>query len=283
MWNAGRVLGFASLVALLLALVPADVAAQKKKKDKDTPSPYPQATDADYANMQKTVIGKIVTIDGGKSVSFRAEFSHLEANPKYKPPTNNQKNNPQYQLWAAYNDLQVQMQRIPRNAKDAAQIQQRINQDIVKIQTQATAQMMQASKVNNDPNNQPFITVTNTKDFDLEIEDKAVFRKMFLPVEYDDEGKIKKYTAEDKLALKGDDKSKPGYKASTDEAQPMQEAKLYMTLPKKKAKAKDNDKEAKDEVPDVPERPTVHMIVLTKEAPPMTSAAPPAKEKKKKN
>jgi hypothetical protein len=291
MWNVGRIVGFASMLALFFAMASEDVFAQKKKKDADKDK-YPAATEADYGSMQKNVIGKLTAVDGGgKSLSIRIEYSHLEANPKYKPPTGNPKSlqgNQQFQLWKAYNDLQVQMQKVPRNPKEAMQIQQRIAQDMARIQQQAAAQMYvagaAAAKANGDPNNQPFVTVTNTKDFDLDIEEKAVFRKMFLSLDYDDMGSPKKYTDEEKIALRGDDKTKPGYSAKIDEATPGTEVKLYLTIPKKKAKDKEKAKDKDAEVPeDPPEHPTVRMIVLTKEAPATTSPGDEKKKKKDKN
>jgi len=40
---------------------------------------------------------------------------------------------------------------------------------------------------------------------------------MFLPFEYDDEGKQKTYTEKEKKELRGDDKTKPGYQSKMEE------------------------------------------------------------------
>jgi hypothetical protein len=40
MWKVGRQVGFTGVIAAMLAMVPADVHAQKKKKKDDTPQ-YP--------------------------------------------------------------------------------------------------------------------------------------------------------------------------------------------------------------------------------------------------
>ena len=130
-----------------------------------------------------------------------------------------------------------------------------------------------------DPNNSPFISVTNTKDYDLEVQEKVVYRKLVLPFEYDDLGKAKTYTEKEKAELRGDDKTKPGYIAKADDIGPGAEVKLSLTAPKKVEKAKDADKDEK--APEEVARPTVNMIVMTKEAPPSSST--PKKEKKKKN
>ena len=237
MWHAGRILGFSSILTMMLALASPDVFAQKKKDKKaaDT-TQYPQATEADYSKLQKYLSGKLVNYDG-KSLIVRADIPHLETNPNYRPPNPanaNAQANQQLQMWRAYNDLMVQQQRAltATTAKQMTQIQNRIAQDMMKIQVSYNTQMMQAiaagAKAYGDPNNQPFITVNNTKDYDLEIQDKAPIRKMFLALEYDDEGKIKKYSDEEKLALRGDDKTKPGYAAKADEVQVGQEVKALL-------------------------------------------------------
>ena len=275
MWQVGRLVAFTGVLATMLAMVPADVLAQKKKKD-DAPK-YPTATEADYGGMKKTVLGKIASFDGGKSVTFRVETPHQEANPNYKSPSTNPKA-PGYNSQAAqqanlyrkYLDLQTQMQRAAtaRTPSQAATAQARIQTDMINIQLQAA----RLATTYNDPNNQPFRTVTTTKDYELDLEDKVTYRKTFLPKEYDDEGNLKTYTAEEKQDLKLDDKL---FKSSVDEVQNGQEAKLYLTLPKKKSKTDD------DSTP--PEHPTVNKIVLTKEAPATTSTPDDGKKKKKKN
>src|SRR5713226_8922828 len=82
----GRVLGFGGLLALLAALAPGDVVAQKKKDGKDKDK-YPVSTDADYKAIQKQkeLSGKLVSIDS-MNVTLRVEYPHYEANSKYRPP-----------------------------------------------------------------------------------------------------------------------------------------------------------------------------------------------------
>ena len=298
MRQMGRVLGFGGLLAILVALAPADGVAQKKKDGKDKDK-YPAATDADYKAIQKqkTLAGKLVSIDN-INVTLRVEYPHYEANPKYKPPrvTNpkaanyNAAANQQYQMWKTYNDITRQQQQaaVAKTAKDYQRAMQRLSQDMARLQQQVMQQMYQAgaNPPTFDPNNPPFIVVTNTKDFDLEVQDNVVYRKLFLPVEYDDTGNIKKYTEKEKTELRGDDKTKPGYTAKLDEFQAGQEVKLYLTPPKKKEKDKDADKDVEKEkdkdakaVEEVL-RPTVNMVVMTKDTPNTTS--PGADDKKKK-
>lgn len=300
MWHLGRLVGFGGLLAALAIFGSTDALAQKKKdKNKDT-TDYPAAQDADYKAIQKQkeLSGKLVAINTG-TVSIRVDYPHQEPNPKYKPPKVTNAKSPAGQLnqiWNTYNDLQIQYQKASvGNPKQVAQAQQRIANDMVKLQNQYMQLYAQLAKAgalpaNTDPNNQPFITITNTKDFDLEIQENCVFRRLELPFEYDDTGNVKTYTKEEKEALKGDDKKKPGYTAKFDDLTVGQQVKLYLTPPKKKekdkdaeaekAKDKDKDKDAAKE-PEEVLRPTVNMILITKEAP-MTSSAADDKGKKKK-
>jgi len=135
----------------------------------------------------------------------------------------------------------------------------------------------------NNPNNQPFITVTTTKDYSLEYQDEVVVRKLFLPTEFDDTGNIKVFSDKEKEELRGKDKTKPGYPAKLEDALPGQEVKLHLTPPKTKEKKRD-PKESKDDEdpPSVSVRPTVNMIVLTKDVDRPSSVGAPEKKKKQK-
>ena len=136
-----------------------------------------------------------------------------------------------------------------------------------------------------DPNTQPFITVTGTKDFDLELTEKVVYRKLILPFEYDDTGNVKTYTDKEKADLKGEDKTKPGYMAKVEEFIPGMEVKLTLAAPKKKPapeKDADKDKEKDTKAPEEVARPTVSMVVMTKEGPNSGSITGANDKKKKK-
>jgi hypothetical protein len=261
MWNRGRLVVFGSLVAAMLASAPTGVHAQKKK-DADTPQ-NSAATEADYAALKPTLFpAKIVTFEPGKSLTVRVDYTKKDSNPNYKPPVTTP-GAPGYNPQAAalakkMADLQAQLQRSV-TAKNAAQLQAKINADIAVIQ-------VQLAKLNNDPNNQPFVTVTFSKDFDLTLEKKVAYRKTFLPIENDADGNPKKFTDQEKKALESDDPKNGKYAAKVDEVQEGQEVKLYLTLPKKKAKTDD----------DPPEHATVKVIVLTKRAP--TDADTPKKK-----
>ncbi|MBM3997908.1 MAG: hypothetical protein FJ303_27775 [Planctomycetes bacterium] len=295
MKHLGRLLGFVTILGMLVAFGPPDVLANKKKKDakEKAKDAGPAASDADYKAIQrqKEFVGKLVNMDA-RLVTVRVEYSRYEPNPKYKPPTvTNPKSpgynagaNQQYQMIRTYQDIMRQQQAAAR-AKSPLEYQramQRIAQDMARLQqeimrmNQAMTKAGPGAKV--DPNNQPFITVVNTKDFDLEVEEKVVYRKLILPFEYDDTGNVKTYTDKEKAALRGDDKTKPGYMAKLEEFSPGQEVKLYLNPPKK------SDKEPDKDAPPEVVRPTVYMVVMTKDNP-NSSVITGAKDnpKKKKN
>ena len=80
----GRIITLASLAVGLVALMPADVGAQKKKKQEIADI----ATDQDYKTLQsiKDMTGKIGSVNTN-SITFRLDIPRLDPNPKYKPPT----------------------------------------------------------------------------------------------------------------------------------------------------------------------------------------------------
>jgi hypothetical protein len=296
----------AMIVVFSLAITPTEIVAQKKDK-KAAQEDY-AATPADYAQIKNTkeLTGTLQTIDGSShTLTLRVEVPHYEPNPKYKPtmPKNGPNVNQQayqlakmaYEQWKLYQDI-MKLQQTAAQAKKPQDVQramQRYQNDLARWQLQQiqyTAKMNAAiaqgiALMNNDPNNQPFKVVASLMDYTLEIQDPVVVRKMFLATEYDDTGNLKKYTAQEKEELRGKDKTKPGYEAKFEDLLPSQEVKISLTPPKKKSdKDKEKDKDAKtDDAPmidDVP-RPTVNMIVMTKELTASPGESTPKKDKKK--
>lgn len=96
-------------------------------------------------------------------------------------------------------------------------------------------------------------------DFDLPLRPETVFRKLQLPLEYDERGNIKEYSAAEKLKLKGPNSSVPGYSATLDEMVAGTVVKVQLQAPR----AADRTGEAA--------RPSVKMLVAV--------AAPSAAEK----
>ncbi len=296
-----------SFCGLLLALGMWDtteLAAQKKK----AAGAGEVATAADYKTIQfkKELTGTVVGLSG-TTLMVRVDYPHYEPNPKYKDPnqnlknpkgtTGNPQNNQQMQLMKTYADLmrQQQIAATAKNPQERQRAMQKIQQDIAKFQQQNAqfmAQMQKSAvaakgkdgKPNNDANS-PFIVVTTSKNFELELEEKVGLRKLYLPFEYDDTGNIKKYNEKEIAELRGPDKSKPGYSAKMDEVAAGAQVKLTLT-PVKAAPAKKDEKKKKEDedapVADAP-RPTVSFILLTKEgASGGLEAGGPEKKAKKK-
>ena len=284
----GRVLAFGALAAALALGGTTEVLAQKKKvntnSNSNTKTTYPLATDADYAAIQKQkeLFGKLVTVDTG-ALTLRVSYQQYASNPKYKAPKNSNSamTNQQNQLMRTYNNLMQEMQRAAtsRTPQQAMQHQQRMQQDMIRWQQQyqqfVTKYYQTLMKMYSNPNNMPFVVVTNTKDFDLAIEDKAVYRKLNLPFEYDDTGNVKTYTDKEKADLRGSDKSKPGYTAKYEDLQAGQDVELFLTAPPPA-------KKSADAVDMPPAHPTVHMIVITKDNGTTSSVPQPSTGTKQK-
>src|SRR5207244_3200625 len=72
------------------------------------------------------------------------------------------------------------------------------------------------------------------KDIELRAADEMKVRVLNPPVDYDDKGRPKKYTAKELKELKGPDTSLPGYAGDLESLRPNQVVKVY--LKKKDAK-----------------------------------------------
>jgi hypothetical protein len=267
MSHTWRLVGFGGLLAAILAFTSSDLHGQKKNKKDKAPDPGYPATDAEYAQIKnvKDLTGTLLSIDmSGRMLTIRVEIPHQEPNPNYKPRAPKvpkvgspgyQQANFEYQQYRLYQDIMKQQQ-ILSSAKTPQQRQNammKLQLDMMKYQQQM-AQVMARSGATTpiypggDPNNPPFVTVTSIKDYTLDYKENVNVRKMFLPMEYDDMGNIKKYTDKEKEELRGKDKSKPGYEAKLEDLLPTQEIKIYLTPPKPKKKevAKKDVKDAKD-------------------------------------
>jgi hypothetical protein len=93
---------------------------------------------------------------------------------------------------------------------------------------------------------------TKKRPFVLDVADDVVVRVMQLPLQFDDMGKPKKYTAEEKKELRGKDPNLPGYKSDYDSLKPGQIVRVFFrtghaVTPPDKAEFKDVDKKQPDE------------------------------------
>ncbi|MCI0639315.1 MAG: hypothetical protein L0Y72_03735 [Gemmataceae bacterium] len=112
--------------------------------------------------------------------------------------------------------------------------------------------------------------VTKGKDFDFEVSDKVVVRKMGLFTEYDDKGNLKQYTSKEIAELRGSDPSKPGYAATYEDLLAGQLVTLHLNPPPKPAPDAGAGNVAK---------PSVRMIVIVQQSTGTISSAPPKKKK----
>jgi hypothetical protein len=233
-----RALGLTAVAVGLLAVFTVDVAAQGKNRQGADKQVAEMATDQDYKLLGsiKDMTGKLVSINT-MSVTFRLDIPHLDPNPKYKPPKGN---NRQYQ----------QLQNIYRQqakimaTRDPFVRQMKMQQLMATMQKDQYLQMMQAAAANGKPNNQPFLLAHQYKDFELELAENVIVRKMFLESEYDDKGNLKTLTKEEKADLRAKDPNptKPGYQAKMEDLQAGLQVKVYLKMPKKTKPASESDK-----------------------------------------
>jgi len=230
-----RMIGFAVAAVALMSFAPAEVEAQKKKAA-DVPADQ-VATDKDYKALKDTkdMTGLVGSL-GSSTMMFRLDIPKMEPNPNYKAPKGANQNTQMQKLY----QQQAKIMANPNPIQRQMQMQQ--------LQMQmAKLQQGQGQPKNTNPNNQPFMTTHTYKDYDFDLSEKLVVRKMFLEVEYDDKGNLKTYTDEEKAKLKGKDSSKPGYLGKLEDIQPNQKIKIHLAMPKKAKPAADKDADAKSD------------------------------------
>jgi hypothetical protein len=274
-----KMLCLASLMLAALAILPGDVVGQAKKKNINQAMP---ATDQDYIFLElaKSVSGQILSFDdSAKTVSVRVDGTDWVPNPAYKPIGN------QYgQLMQHQNQLAQQQTQLAA-AKTAAQKQTHMRQ-IAKLQGLINQEMGKLSAVNS--NNLPLKAQKHTRDFDLVMQDKIVYRKMTLELEYDDTGNVKTRTTEEIAKLKGNDPKQLGYKAMPSEFHANQIVFIYVSPAKKESKSSSSSTGTTDDKDDkadaakkdmvAVDKPTVRMLIIDKEG---AAIATPTTPKKK--
>ncbi len=212
--------------ALLLFALPVATAKGKKDRDKDKYMPTPEEVEA---LVKKHVVeGKVGTVEGSsKGFTFIYEYTTLEPRKNAGKGLNRQ----QQQLLRQLRQIQ--------KTRNPIQQQLKLQQFYARLQLQGVT-TADLSKF--------FNTKTVRKDFDLQATEEVKVRLKKLPVEYDDKGNVKKYTAKEKEELKGKgkDRSLPGYQGTWDNVAEGQKVKVYLKAKKKKAKKAKDKEEAKD-------------------------------------
>jgi hypothetical protein len=271
MWKSAA--GVVAVAALLTLSSSSE--AQKK--------PVPEKAAAqDYGQLRniKQLTGKLVDMDTARGwLTLRVSIPRLEVNPGYRPPQMSTyrpayRGSYQRSPYTGMASLMSRYQQIMRN-NNAAQRDQQLQQLTVQMQQQSAQAWMQASRTQLQQMQQmmqqlaraggnsrsgPYRVATSQKDYELPIETRAVVRKLFLPIEYDDEGNLKQFSKSERAALRGSDTSKPGYKASFDELQGGQEVTLYLSPPRRTRPSDLDDPAGSDA-----SRPTVRLIVMTRD------------------
>lgn len=218
-----------------LALIATDETQAQKKKN-DGPD---RATPAQYALLTKQpyVFGKILSANpAGTSLSFAVENNHYEpvaggggnnnnnmkrpstfrggktpaVQQRYQANRNNNRNNLRPGQKGGGNSQQAAMQRMMQQRMQQAQAIQKAQQAMIQ---QYMQQMMKLQQAQANGQKGGFKLVKDSIEFETPVSEKAVTRRETLPVEYDDKGNLKKFSAEELAKMKGPDKTAPGYMA----------------------------------------------------------------------
>jgi len=306
-----------SLLVLGVLILPTTALAQNQNKQNAKTQPTP-ATPGDYKQLAgvKQIAGTLVSASAdSRALTLRVTIPQIQPNPNYRPPrvtnTGNRYGyhhnysrgssyNPQQhmaQMMSRYQQIMRQPNPVVREQEMmqlAMQMQQMEAQAMMQFQMQAARlemqqmqqmgrMMQQLARMNGNGSNGPYKVTNLQKDFDLELADGAVVRKLFTGTEYDDLGNLKQFTKAELAEMKGKDLSLPGYTAKAEDLQPGQEVILYLRPPAKAAaKNKGGLDAAVAAAATSSDRPTVRMIVMAKELNPTTAAAMAPANKKKK-
>jgi hypothetical protein len=262
-----RKITVAGIIAALVWMAADDRAAAQKKKNKTNVTP---ATAEEYKQLRalREVIGKLASVDT-QTVTLDVEY-HIPV-----PGKGGRQGN--------LNALQREYQEVVRQQTRLLTAQNPVQFERRLVQLQVQMQRLQNQMANQQLRlaNPGGKTKKAYKEFDLEPVEKLVVRRWVLPVEYDDKGNVKEYTKDEIAALRGKDKSVPGYQAKPEDLQAGQTVRVYLLAPKpaKKAAKKEEENDAKTPSSTIA-RPQVRMVLILAE--PNEPAAPPKEKKKKK-
>jgi len=226
------------------------------KKDKEDPDIMDPAEKEKPLAKGKSFTGKLTRIDGNSQRDFTVQLSFTYAEPDYQAQANLAKQEVEWQQ---------RYRQILMNA-NAAQRQQQL--------AQLTYDMAQGRKA------KLFNSKTVTQDVELRGAEDMVVRLSQPPLDYDEKGKVRKYTAKELKEMKGT-AGLPGYQGELSNLQVGQIVQVYpgknqkVVLPTDKKGGKDGaklppggKKGQKDELDNLGmERPEVVMILVLHEPP----------------
>jgi hypothetical protein len=278
------------LLAALVVAVP--LAADDKKPKKDDPKQTPVDSDklpaGDYT-------GKLITAPGTDGTfTLQVETKHTE------PKNPNQLSKKEAQLQTKIQQSQQKIANLQaqiiaaRTPKDAAHHQTQLQQELTHLQNLMSQSQLKPGDLKE---------VTDTQVYQMKLTDTADVRYMNLPTVFDDEGKPKKYTDQEKQELRGKKTNLPGYEGKVADLKEGQTVKVTQERVYPKAAAKDDAKKddpkkddptkddpkkdppAKDAPKDSDDKPAekkmqVKLIVILEDAPDQSD--PKGKKKKDK-
>ena len=221
------------LCGLLAALVVAAplAAADDKKGKKDDPKQTPVDSDrlpaGDYT-------GKLITAPGPDGT-----FTLQVETKRTEPKNPNQLSKKEAQLQTKIQQSQQKIANLQaqiiaaRTAKDAAHHQTQLQQELTHLQNLMAQSQLKPGDLKE---------VTDTQVYEMKLTDGADVRYMNLPTVFDDEGKPKKYTDQEKQELRGKKTNLPGYEGKVDDLKPGQTLKVTQVRVYPKADPKEDEK-----------------------------------------
>jgi len=280
-----RLIG-ASLLTAVIFLLPMSLGAQSKKKEKD---PGPAIDSAKLVSGK--FFGTLKELPDSERV-FVVTIEQATLVPSGKGPNVagiqqaiSRLNN---QITQATNRYNSAGKRGKANA--LAKLQNLQNQ----LAAQMTLLQARLSAVGPDGAPVGYKYVKTKHNIEFQHTEAVKVRTLVLPEQFDEKGNIKKYTAAEKLKLRGKDKHLPGYESELEKLVAGQ--KVRVTLAKKPKPPVDKEKEAeeakltaeekkaaskdKEAIPDGEKKRQVKLIVIVEEAP--AEPESPGERRKKK-
>ncbi len=112
------------------------------------------------------------------------------------------------------------------------------------------------------------VTIKHEKQsLDIEASDDIVVRAANPPVQFDDKGNVKKYTAKELKALKGDNPKLPGYESDFDSLRPDQIVEVRLVKPKDQPRPRATNKDADKDALTETSKPVATMIIILADPP----------------
>jgi hypothetical protein len=223
-----------------------DAPKPEAKKDKDAPKPDPAAAESKekraaqdkLLSSKKAIECKLVNVEGAQrylTVQITLKYAALNAGA-----ANNLAN------------LQRQLLDAARDPNPLAR-QRRVAETTIEI----------------EKNKQNLYTLKEeSQKLELQAGNEMKVRTLLLPVEYDDQGKVRKLSDKELRELRGPDSKLPGYAADFDSLKAEQIVDIYLGPPKggaAKGKPKAKPKETDKDVPADESKPQVLMVVIKRE------------------